>query len=83
MMAEAEVTINCFSRHQLGILFEALKPEVENNSYSRSKVNLRIKEEKLMLSVNAADSVALRATLNTYLRWISVIYDMFSLLDSM
>lgn len=52
------------------IVFEALKPETRKNTTIRSETSLKESGEFLILDIEAKDSVALRAAVNAYLRWI-------------
>lgn len=59
------------SQKQVDTLFAALMPEAEAPPTHRSKVKLQKDDCILTLAVTAEDTVALRATLNAYLRWIN------------
>jgi len=58
------------------ILLIALKPEAETPSSERSTVKLSRDEDKIKILVVANDTTALRAALNSYLRWIQGILNM-------
>lgn len=49
----------------------ALKPEVNAPVTRRVKINLESQDNMLVLSIDAEDTIALRATVNAYLRWIA------------
>jgi len=70
MLNSASICLNFNSEERLDILMAALMPEVEAPSTYRSAVNLKKDGTCLTLVVTAEDTVALRATLNVYLRWI-------------
>jgi tRNA threonylcarbamoyladenosine modification (KEOPS) complex Pcc1 subunit len=70
------------SHNHLDIAFKALKPEIESTSLVRSKVNMDIKDNYLILKIEATDIVALRATINTYLRWLLAIDEIYNLLEN-
>ena len=55
---------------------EALKPESKRDSTERARVELKTQEKKLRVIVEARDATALRAVLNSYIRLISVLYDL-------
>jgi tRNA threonylcarbamoyladenosine modification (KEOPS) complex Pcc1 subunit len=59
------------SKKRLEIVFKALKPEVDKPVTMRSRAKLEKEDNFLILKVEAGDTVALRAALNAYLRWIS------------
>lgn len=74
MKAKASIRIKISSDEHLLSLLEALKPETKRPSH-RSKVNIGRDGSFIILNVEAKDTVALRATLNTYLRWIGSMID--------
>lgn len=55
------------------VLAESLQPEVESPSSSRSKVLLEPLDDRLELRISALDVTALRAAVNSYLRWVDSI----------
>lgn len=71
MIASASIRIRFFSQKQLTALIEALTPEVHKQIGKRSKINITQDGQDLVLIVEANDTVALRAALNAYLRWIN------------
>ncbi len=70
MKAKAVVRLPLKSEVQLTALVSALSPEVQRQIGVRSKVALSIDGRTLVLLAEAKDTVALRAALNAYLRWI-------------
>ncbi len=71
MKAKAKIRLKFPTQKQLETVFEALKPEVDKQATMRSKASLEKEHEFLTLKVEAKDTVALRAALNSYLRWIN------------
>jgi KEOPS complex subunit Pcc1 len=69
--AKATVRLKFSSQKQLTTLLEALTPEANTPVTRRATVKLEKNGLTLLLTVNAEDTVALRATLNAYLRWIN------------
>lgn len=53
------------------IIYNSLKVESKNDT-DRTKVSINIKDDELILSVTAKDIAALRAALNSYIRWMDV-----------
>ena len=70
MKAKAKIRLRFPSQRQLNTVFEALKPEVDKQAAIRSKACLEKEHVFLIMKVEAEDTVALRAALNSYLRWI-------------
>ena len=50
--------------------------EAESEALSRSKVELSCEKDALVLHVSALDLGAMRAAVNTYLRWIIMCCDL-------
>jgi tRNA threonylcarbamoyladenosine modification (KEOPS) complex Pcc1 subunit len=70
MKAKASVRLRFYSEKQLTTLLDALAPEANRPVTTRAKAVLERAEIFLVLKVEAKDTVALRAALNAYLRWI-------------
>jgi KEOPS complex subunit Pcc1 len=73
MSSSAKATINLQfeSEKQVDTLLSALTPEAKLPPTRRSRIVLTKNGQTLSLVVEAEDTVALRATLNAYLRWIN------------
>jgi len=63
--------INLCNSKQLIAIVAALEPEVNSPITHRANVDLQVQECSLLLTVDAEDTVALRATVNAYLHWIA------------
>jgi tRNA threonylcarbamoyladenosine modification (KEOPS) complex Pcc1 subunit len=72
MKAHAVIRLNFSSEKQLKVVLEALKPETETSTTSRSSVDIKAEGQSLVLEFKATDTSALRAALNSYLRLIGV-----------
>ncbi len=70
MKAEASVRLRFSSEKQLATLLNALAPEANRPVNVRARAVLERDGDFLVLKVEAKDTVALRAALNAYLRWI-------------
>ncbi len=53
------------------ILEGSLLPEVRTPTSERSRVEVEAKVDRLVIRVKASDTAALRAALNSYLRWVA------------
>jgi KEOPS complex subunit Pcc1 len=71
MRAKATIRLHFSSVKHLETVYRALMPETKKSTSTRSKASLEKNRTFLVLKVNAKDTVALRAALNTYLRWIN------------
>jgi tRNA threonylcarbamoyladenosine modification (KEOPS) complex Pcc1 subunit len=68
--AKARVRMQFSSEKHLKTLLYGLAPETGASNNRRAKVALSREGTFLVLEVAAKDTVALRSTLNAYLRWI-------------
>jgi KEOPS complex subunit Pcc1 len=78
---KATVYLKFPSEEQLGIVLRSLKPEAERPATARSRTRLKEESGSLVLSVEATDTIALRASLNVYLRWINSILNVLDVLN--
>jgi tRNA threonylcarbamoyladenosine modification (KEOPS) complex Pcc1 subunit len=83
MKAKAVVRLKLPSKMILEIVYRALMPEAAKPATTRSKADLKIENNFLVLAVEARDTVALRAALNAYLRWVSAVCNVLSVLDKL
>ena len=79
--AKATVRLKFQSDMELTSLINALKPESKGLATRRAKVRLKKAGSFLLLTVEADDTVALRAMLNAYLRWISSAVNVIELIE--
>jgi tRNA threonylcarbamoyladenosine modification (KEOPS) complex Pcc1 subunit len=70
MKAKASVRLRFSSEKHLTTLLDALAPEANRPVNLRARAALDRDGNFLVLKVEAKDTVALRAALNAYLRWI-------------
>ena len=68
---KATIRLKFPCRKQVSSLLDALTPEANAQVTRRASIRLQIDGLFLELTVDADDIVALRATLNAYLRWIN------------
>lgn len=82
MKAKATVRLQFSSEKRLAALMNAFMPETSRPATKRSKVMLARNQQFLVLTVEATDTVALRAALNAYLRWINSAVTVLKTLES-
>ena len=82
MKAHVIVRLNFPSERHLKIVLDALQPETKTPPSFRSRVKMDGVGTTLTLSFEASDTSALRAALNSYLRWINIVNDSCLVLDS-
>lgn len=82
MKANAAVRFKFPSRRHLENIFKALEPEVRKPLTVRSRAILQKENDVLILKFEANDTVALRAAMNAYLRWISSMTNVLEVLEN-
>ena len=78
--AKASVSIEV-DGNLVKVLAKSLQPEVESPSSSRSRVSLEPSDGRLELRISASDVTALRAAVNSYLRWVDSIINLLGRID--
>ncbi len=78
--ASAEIVIKV-PMNLILVILNALQPEAETPSSDRSVTEVREKDGDIIITSRASDTTALRASLNSYLRWIQGILNMFNTLN--
>ena len=79
--AKATVRLKLVSEKKLEALYCALKPETHTIETRRASVHLGKDGCFLALTVEAEDTVAVRATLNAYLHWIQSTLNVIEVLE--
>jgi len=70
-------------RDEAEILYSSIIPEAKDIPSKRTSVSMTLTEDGLNLMIKASDPVALRAALNSFLRFIDSILEMLHELDSL
>lgn len=78
--ASAEIRIKV-PEEVVEAVLDALSPEVESPSSERSSTDVRRGEDGIFISTEASDTTAMRAAVNSYLRWVQGILDMLSKIE--
>jgi len=82
MKANAVLRLRFPSQRHLEIIFKALLPEVRKPPMMRSRAFLEKEDTFLILTIEAKDTVALRAAVNAYLRWINSMTNVLEVLQN-
>lgn len=82
MRAQATVKFEFKSEQVLKTVFNALKPETLSAPTRRSRAYIEVNGKTLVLKFEARDTTALRAALNSYLRWVRLIVEILDFLEN-
>lgn len=80
--SSAEIRVRFDMEKQAEAIFSALKPEVKKPPTSRSKVEVSIKKNVLILKIWAKDIIALRAAFNSHMRFLKAWKHLIKLIES-
>jgi len=83
MSARASVRLKFQSKEQLESVFKALEPETRTSLTKRSKVRMKKEDDFLSLTLEATDTSALRAAINSYLHWILLTRNIIESLETL
>jgi tRNA threonylcarbamoyladenosine modification (KEOPS) complex Pcc1 subunit len=64
------------------MVFKALKPETLSQPTARSRTEVQLKGNNILLRIKANDTTALRAAVNAYLRWMYSTQKVLEVLES-
>jgi len=78
--ATATLRLSFDSDEQSQIVLDSLKPETQTPSTQRARITLRKQGKFILLTAEARDTIALRASLNAYLRWINAVLNVLEAL---
>ncbi len=82
MKARALIRLKFMSSKHLHAIMDALSPEINKPALGRAQIDVRNEDNSLIIEAEAEDTIALRSALNSYLRWIDSLKNMFSVLDT-
>jgi len=54
------------------MIYNSIKPEIEFESNDRSITNIELDKKTVKLVIQSKDAVSLRASINSYIRWIEL-----------
>jgi len=80
---KASIRIEFSSPEQLATTVTALKPEINSSVTRRANVDLHVQDCFLVLNIVADDTVALRAMVNVYLRWVTSTVNIIEVIEHM
>ena len=65
-----EVEFN--SENHAQIIYNSIKPELSFSRNDRSTTTIQLKNKSIIIEINSKDVVSLRASINSYVRWINL-----------
>ena len=69
---ETVFTIELDTAHDAEIVYNSIKPEITFARNERSTSEIELKENAILIKIFSNDVVSLRASINSYVRWIKL-----------
>jgi len=69
---ETEFQINFDTTHDAEIIYNSISPEIELENNNRSRTTITLNDNSICININSDDVVSLRASINSYVRWIKL-----------
>ena len=70
LSAEAQFEIEFDSEKEAEIVLSAIKPEIKDSPSDRTTTDIWCENKTLTIDIKAQDTPSLRASVNSYLRWV-------------
>ncbi|MHA2407150.1 MAG: KEOPS complex subunit Pcc1 [Candidatus Ranarchaeia archaeon] len=70
---ESHVTLTFKDEKLARVIEESLKPEIEMDIGQRSNTTMSRKKNSITINITAPDATSMRASMNSLLRWVSMI----------
>ena len=80
LKTQAEIIITLSSLEEAEAVYQSLKPETKPLHANRSEAKIEPRNKTLLINLEAKDTIALRAALNSYLRWIMQLAEIHSVI---
>ena len=76
---ETELEMKFETQQDAVIVLRSVEPEIRTAPSERTSVNIDLSGNVLKIKINAEDTTSLRASLNSYLRWVKLSYEVLEL----
>lgn len=58
--------------HDAKIIYNSISPELSFSRNDRSTTSMTLEDKSIVIKINSKDVVSLRASINSYVRWINL-----------
>jgi KEOPS complex subunit Pcc1 len=76
---ETELEMKFETQHDAVIVLRSVEPEIRTAPSERTSANINVSGNVLKIKIDAEDTTSLRASLNSYLRWVKLSYEILEL----
>lgn len=79
---EASIILELSDVRKANTLYAALLPEKLNPPTYRSKIDIELNGSSLKINISSNDLISLRASINSYLKWIATIIGALEVMEN-
>ncbi|KAF5089066.1 KEOPS complex subunit Pcc1 [Methanobacterium aggregans] len=76
---ETELEMEFDTPEDAEIILKSIEPEIHTSPSDRASVSVHLAGSTIRIKVDAEDATSLRASLNSYLRWTKLSYEILEL----
>jgi KEOPS complex subunit Pcc1 len=76
---KGKIIINFDTEKELNIIYKAILPEIKTSPDYRSKANIKIENQTLIITINSEDMTSFRASTNSIIKWIKLSHNIIQL----
>lgn len=69
---ETVFDIELDNKHDAEIVYNSIRPELSYARNERSTTEIELKDRNIIITIHSNDVVSLRASINSYVRWIKL-----------
>lgn len=76
---ETVFDIELDNKHDAEIVYNSIRPELSYARNERSTTEIELKDRNIIITIHSNDVVSLRASINSYVRWIKLSTEILAL----
>lgn len=76
-----KIVIGFDSRKEADIIYESICLELKTTPDHRSKTDIEVKDELMIIYINSHDMTSFRASINSIIKWIKLSHEMIEILQ--
>ncbi|MDR2829449.1 MAG: hypothetical protein LBB45_00135 [Methanobrevibacter sp.] len=80
---KGKIVINFDSRKEADIIYRSICLELKTAPDHRSKADIEVKNESMIIYINSHDMTSFRASINSIIKWIKLSHEMIDIVQDM
>ncbi|MDR2873893.1 MAG: hypothetical protein LBV42_04030 [Methanobrevibacter sp.] len=78
---KGKIIINFDSEKELNIIYKSIYPEIQTSPYYRSKAEIKIENQSLIILIKSEDMTSFRASTNSIIKWIKLSHSIIKITE--